>query len=125
MTLYKIKKEYYPLSCPVVFGRMVFFLWLHWVFIAVHGLSLVVASGGCSLVAVHRLLVAVACLVARHSLSDLRASVVAAHGLGCRVACGIFLDQESNQCPPALASWFLTTGRPGECCCLWLSRCAC
>ena len=62
VTLYKIKKEYYPLSCPVV-GRMVVF-WLHWVFIVVHGLSLMVASGGCSLIAVHRLLVAVACLVA-------------------------------------------------------------
>ena len=26
-----------------------FFFWLHWVFVAVHGLFLVVASGGCSL----------------------------------------------------------------------------
>ena len=27
-------------------------------------------------------------------------SVVVAHGLSCSVACGIFLDQGSNPCPP-------------------------
>ena len=45
----------------------VLFFWLHWVFIAVHGLSLVVASGGYS-VAVCRLLITVASLVAEHRL---------------------------------------------------------
>ena len=43
-------------------------LWLYWVFIAVRGLSLVVASRGYSLVAVCELLTVVASLVAEHSL---------------------------------------------------------
>ena len=42
------------------------------------GFSLVVASGGCSLAAVCRLLIAVGCLVVEHRLSDTQASVVAA-----------------------------------------------
>ena len=41
---------------------------LHWVFVAVCRLSLVVASGGYSLVAVHGLLIAVASLVSEHRL---------------------------------------------------------
>ena len=39
-----------------------------WIFVAACGLPLVVASRGCSLVAVHRLLTAVASLVAEHGL---------------------------------------------------------
>ena len=60
------------------------------------GLSLVSASGGCSLVAVRRLLIAVTSLVAR--ALGMRASVVAAHGLRCPMECGIFPDQGSNPC---------------------------
>ena len=37
-----------------------------------------------------------------------------AHGLSCSAACGIFPDQGSNPCPPALAGGFLTTGPPGK-----------
>ena len=37
------------------------YFWLPWVFIAVHGLSLVVASRGLLFVAVPRLLIAVSC----------------------------------------------------------------
>ena len=44
------------------------YLWLRWVFVPSHGLSLVVASRGYSLVAVCRLLIAVASLVAEHGL---------------------------------------------------------
>ena len=44
------------------------FVWLHWVLVAAHGFSLVVASGGSSLAAVHGLLTAVASLVAEHGL---------------------------------------------------------
>ena len=40
--------------------------WLCWVFIAVRGLSLVVASGGYSIVGVHGLLTAVPSLVAEN-----------------------------------------------------------
>ena len=42
---------------------MVIYLWLCWVFIAVHRLSLTVARGGYSLVAARRLLITVASLV--------------------------------------------------------------
>ena len=44
-----------------------FYFWLHLVFVAARGLSLVVASRGYS-VAVHRLLIAVASLVAEHGI---------------------------------------------------------
>ena len=40
--------------------------WLHWVFVATHGLALVEASRGCSLVMVHGLLTEVASLGAEH-----------------------------------------------------------
>ena len=43
------------------------FFWLHWVFIAVLGLSLV-ESGGCSLTSVRRFLMVVASLVLKHRL---------------------------------------------------------
>ena len=44
------------------------FIWLHWVLIAVLGLSLVAGSGGYSLAVVCGLLTAVASLVADHRL---------------------------------------------------------
>ena len=44
---------------------------LHWVFIATHRLSQVVASGHNSLAVVHRLLVAVTSFVAEHGLQAL------------------------------------------------------
>ena len=44
------------------------YFWLHWVLVAVFGLSLVVASRGYSLLAVLGLLTAVASLVAAHGL---------------------------------------------------------
>ena len=45
-----------------------FIFWLLWVFIATRGLSLVEASRGYSLAAVHQLLIVVASLVAEHRL---------------------------------------------------------
>ena len=48
-------------------GNFIYF-WLCWVFIAAHRLSLVVMSKDCSLVAVCRLLITVASLVAEHGL---------------------------------------------------------
>ena len=42
--------------------------WLCWVFVAVHGLSLAVVSGGYSPVAVNWFPIAVASLVAKHGL---------------------------------------------------------
>ena len=49
------------------------YFWLHWVFVALCGLSLVVESGGCS--------------------------AVVEQGLSCSAACGIFPGQGSNPCP--------------------------
>ena len=47
---------------------LLIFFWLHWIFIAVHELSLVVVSRGSSPVVVHGLLIVVASLVAGHRL---------------------------------------------------------
>ena len=44
------------------------YFWLCWVFMAMRGLSQVVASRGYSLVAVHGLLIEVVSLVAEHEL---------------------------------------------------------
>ena len=75
-----------------------FIYWLHWVFIAARGLSLVVGSGGyCSLWCEGfslRWLLLLQSTGSRHT-----GSVVVAHGLSCSKACGIFLDQGSNPCP--------------------------
>ena len=53
---------------------------------------------------------ALASLVAERGLQG-GASALAAHGLSCSAACGVFRDQGSN---PALAGRFLTTGPPGK-----------
>ena len=71
--------------------------WLHWVFSAACGLSLVTVTRGYSLVAVHALLTAVASLAVEHS-SRRQASTVAQE-LSCSTAHGIFPDQRANQCP--------------------------
>ena len=48
-----ICQENRQISLKITFLKNLFYLfiyfWLHWVFVAVHGLSLAVASGGCSL----------------------------------------------------------------------------
>ena len=56
-----------------------------WVFVVVPELSLVASSGDCSLVAVCRLLIVVASLVAERGLQGAWASVVAVHRLN---SCG-------------------------------------
>ena len=47
---------------------MLFYFWLHWVFVAVCGLFSGCSEQGLLLVAVHRLLIVVASLVAEHGL---------------------------------------------------------
>ena len=81
-------------------------MWVRWVSIAARVLSLVAASRGYSLVAVHGLLIAVASLVAELRLLACRfqqlqhaGSAAVAHGLSCFTACGIFLDQGWNPSP--------------------------
>ena len=67
------------------------------------GFSLVVASGGYSLVAVPLPL-----------LLMVVASLIVAHGLSCSMACEIFLDQGSNPVSSALASRLFTVEPPGK-----------
>ena len=54
----------------IIFKKIFKFIyfWLCWVFFAASRLSLVVGSGGYSLVALHRLLIAVASLIVEHRL---------------------------------------------------------
>ena len=58
-----------------------FIPWLHWGFFAVFRLSLVAASRGHSLVTVHRLLIAVASIVAEHGLWGTWVSATVVPGL--------------------------------------------
>ena len=74
------------------------YLWLCWVFVSVRGLSLVVASGGCSSSRCVGLSLSRPLLL--QSTGSRRAgSVVVACGLSRSAACGIFPDQGSNPCP--------------------------
>ena len=77
-----------------VFFLIILFIyfWLHWVFIAACGLSLVGASGDCWLWCVGFSLWGLLLLQST-------GSVVVAHGCGCSAACGIFPDQGLNPCP--------------------------
>ena len=77
------------------------FTWLHWVFVAAHGLSIVAANGGvgatlhCGVWASH--FSGFSCCgawVPRHL-----GSVVAVQGLNWPMACGIFPDQGLDRCP--------------------------
>ena len=61
-------------------------------------LLLLVVSGDCYLVVVHRLLIAVASLGAEHRLQNVGSTVLVL-GLSCSVAGGIFLDWRWNPCP--------------------------
>ena len=82
----------------IYFKFIYFYFWLCWVFISVRGLSLVAASGGhssswCTGLSLSRPLLLWS-TGSRHA-----GSVVVAHGPSWSVACGIFPDQGSNQCP--------------------------
>ena len=94
------------------------YLWLCWVFVAAWGLSLLRWVGATPVV-VSRLLTVVASLVAStgsrllgfssctHRLSSCgpqaleQGTAIVAHGLGSRLVCGIFLNQESD-CVPCI-----------------------
>ena len=80
-----------------------------------HGLSLVAVSEGCSLLAVHSLLIAVASLVAKGLGLSSRGSRTLEHGLSCfSSAYGVFLDQGLNLCLLHFAGRFFTTKPPGK-----------
>ena len=75
--------------CIHSFLNEIIYFCLCWVFVAVHGLSLVAASG---------LFIAVTSLVVGHGLG-MRAQQFQHKGLSCPMACEIFSDQGLNPCP--------------------------
>jgi len=77
-----------------------------WALVAAHGLSLV---------AVSRLLIEAASLVAEHGLYlEHVDSAVVAHRLSCLATCGVLVPRPGVEPAPALAGGFLTTGPPGK-----------
>ena len=96
-----------------LFSILFIYFWLCWVFVATHGLYLVAASGGYSLLWCagfslrwHLLLWSTGSRCTGFSSCGMQSqqlwhagSVVVARGLSCSEACGIFLDQGSNPCP--------------------------
>ena len=94
-----------PLLCFFFLNKFIYlYFLLLWVFIAVRGL-----------------LIAVASLIAEHGA---QASVVVAHGLRCSVACGICPGQGSNPCPLHWQAdsfffffFYLVLAALGLCCC--------
>ena len=86
------------------------------------GFSLVAESRGYSLVEVRRLFIVVASLVEEHGLGGFSSvvlrlqgtgSILVAHGLGCSVASGVFLEQIEPK-SSGLAGRFFTTELPGK-----------
>ena len=82
----------------IYFNYLLIYFWLHWVFVAAWGPSLVAASRGpslamCSGFSLWRLL-----FWGAQVLGDWASGVVA-HGLSGSLACGIFLHQGMNVCP--------------------------
>ena len=91
---------------PLATTNLLFFFFLHWVFIASSGLPLVASSGGCSLLLCASfslwwllLLWSTGCRRAGFSSCGTWASVAVAGRLSCSMAYGIFLDQGLNPCP--------------------------
>ena len=100
-----------------LFFKKFIYFWLHWVFVAVCGLPLVVVSRSYSSLQCvdfsFRWLLLWQSMGSRTGLQQLvqegsvvvvcglesAGSVVVAHGLSCSEACGIFPDQGSNPCP--------------------------
>ena len=74
------------------------YLWLPWIFVAAHRLSLVVASADYSLVVVRRLLIAVASLVVAHKTLGLSGFSSCSTWAQLPVACEIFPAQGLNPC---------------------------
>ena len=82
----------------ILINYLFIYFWLCWVFVSVHGLSLVAAGGGRSSSRCAGLSLSWPLLL--QSTGSRRAgSVVVAHGPSCSAVCGIFPDQGSNPCP--------------------------
>ena len=93
---YKEQGSKHGLWCLIFFFLIKYF-WLCWVFVAVRGLSLVASGGFSSLWCAGFSLWWL--LLLWSSGSRCAGSVVVALGLTRSVACGIFPDGGSNQCP--------------------------
>ena len=80
--------------------KKIIYLWLHWVFVAAHGLPLIVASRDDPLVVILRgLLIAVALTsLVEHGGSRHTGSVVVVHRFSCSEACGSSQTRELNPC---------------------------
>ena len=90
--------------------------WLLWVFIAVHRLSRLAVNRGCSLVAVGRLLLAVASLAVKYKLQGVQTSVLAAHRLqsaGPKHSIGIQYWQHTGLVAPWHVGFFPTRDQTG------------
>ena len=86
-----------PFSLLFIYLFLIYF-WLCWVFVAVRGLSLVVARGRHSSSRCAGL--SLSWPLSLRSTGSRRAGpVVVAHGPSCSAACGIFPDQGSNPRP--------------------------
>ena len=93
-----------PSTFASFFNKFIHF-WLHWVFIASHGLSLITVSPGCSLVGELRLPMTVAFLVAEHRLQSTGSAVV---GLGLAASWHVSSSQTRERtCVPCLGRGIL------------------
>ena len=78
------------------FFKKINYFWLHWVFVAARGLSLVAVERGLLFVVMCGLLIAVASLCCGAWVLGARASVVVAHGLR---SCGLrALERRLSSC---------------------------
>ena len=96
------------------FSLLLLLFWLRWVFVALHRLFSSYGEWGLLFVEVYRLFIAVAfscCWVKAPGEWD---SVVAAYGLSCSAAYGIFPDQGLNPHPLHWTGGFLSTEPPGK-----------
>lgn len=82
----------------IFFKILLIYFWLRWILDAACRLSLVVASGDYSWVAVCGLFTVVPSFAAEHRLQGMWALAAVAHRLSCSKACGIFADQGWNLC---------------------------
>ena len=78
--------------------QYILYLWLHWVFVVAHRLSLVAASRGCSSLTCTSFWLQ-GLLLLQSTGSRQTGSVVVAHKLSCSTECGLFPDQGSNLYP--------------------------